>query len=109
MEAFPMAQAFNSLHQAPERFQQVSRSAICILARLAAKRAVTEQLRAQGVRVTLVKPAEIAAQANAYLAANPQLYDEARVRAQRLGMHEKPKRRKSAVLVTPMPPCDHNR
>jgi len=47
------------------------------------------------VRTTLVKPAELTTQANAYLAANPQLYDEARERAARLGMHEK-LRRKSA-------------
>jgi hypothetical protein len=90
-----MAKADNSLHQASEPFQPISRSAVCILARLAAKKAVTEELRAQGIRVSLVRPAEITAQANAYLAANPQLYDEARERAARLGMFEKP-RRKSA-------------
>jgi hypothetical protein len=90
-----MAQADISLHQAPEPFQPISRSAICILARLAAKRAVTEELRAQGVRVSLVKPTEIAAKANEYLSAHLELYDEARERAQRLGLFEK-RRRKSA-------------
>ena len=84
-----MAKAANSLHQAPEPFQPVSRFAICILARLAAKRAVTEELRAQGVRVTLVKPADIAAKANEYLSAHPELYDVARERAQRIGMFER--------------------
>jgi hypothetical protein len=77
-------------------FEHVSISAVKVLARLAAKRAVETELRAKGVRVTLVRPAEISAQANAYLAANPQLYDEARERAARLGMYEKPRRRRSA-------------
>ena len=90
-----MAKADNSLHQAPEPFQPISRSAICILARLAAKRLVKEELRSQGVRVSLVRPADIAAKANEYLSAYLELYDEARERAQRLGMYEKP-RRKSA-------------
>ena len=49
-----MAKADNSLHQASEPFQPISRSAVCILARLAAKKAVTEELRAAGVRVRLV-------------------------------------------------------
>jgi hypothetical protein len=76
-------------------FEHISICAVKVLARLAAKKAVEAELRAKGVRTTLVKPAEISAQANAYLAANPQLYDEARERAARLGMYEKP-RRKSA-------------
>jgi len=76
-------------------FDHISISAVKVLARLAAKKAVEAELRAQGVRVTLVRPAEITTQANAYLAANPQLYDEARERAARLGMYEEP-RRKSA-------------
>jgi len=88
-----MAQASNSLHQAPEPFQPISRSAICILARLAAKRAVTEELRAQGVRVTLVKPAEISAEAQVYLQAHPELYREALERAQLLGLYEKRRRK----------------
>jgi len=46
-----------------KQFQHISPFAINVLARLAARRAVTEQLRAQGIRVTLVKPAEIEAQA----------------------------------------------
>jgi hypothetical protein len=47
----------------------------------AAKKAVTEQLRAQGVRVTLVKPADIAAQAKIYLEQHPELYEQALERA----------------------------
>ena len=87
-----MAKASISLHQAPEPFQPISRSAICILARLAAKRAVTEELRAQGVRVSLVKPADISVKAQAYLQSHPELIDEAKARALRLGMFEKPRR-----------------
>jgi hypothetical protein len=64
---------------------------------------VQEQLKAQGVRVALVKPAEIAAQAKAYLDANPRLYVEALERAKQMGMiadaqtQEQPKSITSAV------------
>jgi hypothetical protein len=92
MEVIPMAQASNSLSH--DTFRPISASAVHVLARLAAKRAVQEELRSQGVRISLVKPAEIAQQANAYLALHPELYDEARERAQRLGMFAKPKRRR---------------
>jgi hypothetical protein len=54
-----MAEATNSLPQST--FQPVSASAVHVLARMAARRAVQEQLRADGVRVSLVKPAEITA------------------------------------------------
>jgi hypothetical protein len=57
-----------------------------VLARLAAKKAVQEQLRADGVRVTLVPPREIAERATAYLEANPHLYEEAIQRALRMGL-----------------------
>jgi hypothetical protein len=57
---------------------------------------VQEELRAQGVRVTLVKPAEISARAQLYLQSHPELYREALERAQRMGMYEKPRRRRIA-------------
>jgi hypothetical protein len=76
-----MPEAFNSLHQAPEPFQPVSRSAVCILARLAAKRAVEAELKAKGVRVALIRPAEIKDRASVYLDAHPELYREAHERA----------------------------
>ena len=76
-------------------FEHISIVAINVLARLAARRAVQEQLRAQGVRVTLVKSAEISAQAIQYLASHPELYAQAKERARLMGMFEKP-RRKSA-------------
>jgi hypothetical protein len=60
-----------------------------------------EQLRADGVRVSLVKPAEISARAQVYLSQHPELYREALERAQRLGMYEKPKRKLRQILVTP--------
>lgn len=69
-------------------------SAVYVLARLAAKKAVNEQLRSEGRRLTLVFSAEITRRANEYLALHPELFDEARERAQRLGMFEKPKRRR---------------
>jgi NAD(P)-dependent dehydrogenase (short-subunit alcohol dehydrogenase family) len=72
--------------------------AINYLARSAAKKAVTEQLRAQGVRVTLVKPADIAARAKVYLEQHPELYQQAFERAQRMGcVDQEP----SQILVTP--------
>jgi len=45
----------------------IGTSAVKVLARSAARKAVTEQLRAQGVRVSHVPYAEIIARASAYL------------------------------------------
>jgi hypothetical protein len=64
-----------------------------VLARLAARKAAQEQLRAEGVRVSLVRPAEISAKAQVYLSQHPELYQEALERAQRLGMYEKRRRK----------------
>jgi hypothetical protein len=89
--------ANNSLPQL-DTFQPISASAVHVLARMAARRAVQEELRSQGVRVSLVKPAEISARAQVYLQAHPELFKEALERAQRLGMYEKPRRRRSQVL-----------
>ena len=89
-----MAQASISLSQDKlTEFQPLSASAVHVLARLAARRAVQEELRSQGVRVSLVKPSDISARAQVYLSQHPELYREALERAQRLGMFEKPKRR----------------
>ena len=73
-------------------FEHISIHAVKVLARLAAKKAVEAELRAKGVRVTLVKPAEISAQVQVYLANHPELIDEAKERAARLGMYEKRRR-----------------
>jgi hypothetical protein len=78
------------------QFDHISICAVKVLARLAAKKAVEAELRAKGVRTTLVKPTELTALANDYLARHGELYIEARERAQRLGMYEKP-RCKSAM------------
>jgi hypothetical protein len=74
-------------------FQPISTSAVHVLARLAAKKAVEEQLRAEGVRVTLVKPAEISAKAQVYLSQHPELYQHALERAKQMGMFEKRRRK----------------
>jgi hypothetical protein len=66
-------------------FSHIGNHAINVLARLATKKAVQEQLRADGVRVTLVRPAEISAKAQVYLADHPELYQEALERALRIG------------------------
>jgi hypothetical protein len=62
--------------------------AINFLARSAAKKAVTEQLRDQGVRVSLVPIREITERAQQYLADHPELYQQALERARQLGMIE---------------------
>ena len=67
-----------------DTFQPVSASAVHALARLAAKRIVTQQLRDAGIRVSLVRPAEISAKANEYLANHPELYRVALERAKRM-------------------------
>jgi hypothetical protein len=97
-----MAQATNSLPQSTlDTFQPISASAVHVLARLAAKRAVQEQLRADGVRVTLVPPRVISEQAQRYLADHPELYREASERAQRMGLFErKPRRKLRRIMVT---------
>ena len=74
-------------------FRPISASAVHVLARLAARKAVQEELRSQGVRVSLVKPSEISVKAQAYLQSHPELYREALERAQRLGMYEKRRRK----------------
>ena len=74
-------------------FRPISASAVHVLARLAARRAVQEELRSQGVRVSLVKPAEISVRAQVYLQSHPELYREALERAQRLGLFEKRRRK----------------
>jgi hypothetical protein len=64
---------------------QLHRQAVMLFARLAAKRAVQDQLRAQGVRVTLFPHAELMRQAGEYLASHPELYQLALERAHKLG------------------------
>jgi hypothetical protein len=73
--------ATNSL---PQTFQPISASAVHVLARLAARRAVTQELKAQGVRVSLVKPAEISARAQVYLQAHPELIAQAKPKVERM-------------------------
>jgi deoxyribodipyrimidine photolyase-like uncharacterized protein len=81
-----MAKAVRSLSpkQIAER-TQLHRQAVAIFARLAAKRAIQDQLRAQGVKVTTFPLAEIMRQAREYLDTHPELYQQALERAKRLG------------------------
>ena len=74
--------ATNSLPQSTlDTFRPISASAVHVLAKLTARKAVQEQLRADGVRVSLVKPAEISAKAQVYLSQHPELYQQALERA----------------------------
>jgi hypothetical protein len=98
-----MAKASISLSQStPDTFQPISASAVHVLARLQARKAVQQEMRSQGVRVSLVKPADISAKAQVYLADHPELYQEALERAQRLGMYEKPRRLRSPIKQHPL-------
>jgi len=67
-------------------FSHIGTHAINVLARLAAKNAVKEELKAQNFRVSLVPPSEIAQKTKAYLDANPHLYEEAYSRAWKMGL-----------------------
>jgi hypothetical protein len=62
--------------------------AINYCARSIAKNAVKEQLRDQGVRVSLVPIREITERAQVYLQQHPELFQQARERARQLGMIE---------------------
>ena len=65
-------------------FEHISISAGKVLARLAAKKAVQAQMKDAGIRVTLVRPAIINEQANAYLANHPELFDQAKPKVERM-------------------------
>ena len=65
-------------------FSPIFISAVKVLARLAAKRAVQQQLRDQGVRVTTYPYAELMRQAHEYLSNHPELYVAALERAKRM-------------------------
>ena len=63
--------ATNTLAQStPDTFRPISATALHVLARLAAKREVVAQLRAEGRRVSLIPPAEINVKVRAYLEAH---------------------------------------
>ncbi len=64
---------------------QEHRAAIMVFARLAAKRAVQQELREQGVRVSVYPYAQLMRQAKEYLDNHPELYRQAKDRANRLG------------------------
>ena len=65
-------------------FSPIFISAVKVLARLAAKKAVQQKLRDQGVRVTTYPYAELMRQAHEYLQAHPELYVAALERAKRM-------------------------
>jgi hypothetical protein len=65
-------------------FSPIGISAVKVLARLAAKRAVQNELRDQGVRISLYPYADLMRRTAEYLAAHPELYQQALERAQRM-------------------------
>ena len=72
----------------------IGNHAVHVLARLAAKNVIKDQLRDQGVRLSLVPIREITEKAQQYLADHPELYQQARERARQMGMIE-------LTMVTP--------
>ena len=70
-------------------FQLVGAQAIKVLARIAARNAVKDQLRGAGARVSHIREADIQAQASEYLTSHPELFDHARERAVRMGLIER--------------------
>jgi len=80
-------------------FSHIGNHAINVLARLAAKSAVKEQIRADGhERLTLVPPRIISERARAYLEQHPELYEEALQRAWKLGLIKQADRIDQAVF-----------
>lgn len=80
-----MAKAVRSL--SPKQIAEITqlhRQAVATFARLAAKRAVQDKLRDQGVRVTTYPYADLMRQAAEYLANHPELYVAAHERAKRM-------------------------
>jgi hypothetical protein len=72
-----------------DKFKPIGRSAVSVLARLAARNIIKEQLRDQlGVRLSLVPIREITEKARVYLEQHPELYQQALERARQLGMIE---------------------
>jgi hypothetical protein len=67
-------------------FKPIGAHAINVLARLAAKTAVKEQMRGEGIRMTLVPPRVVTEKANAYLQQHPELYEQALERAKQMGL-----------------------
>jgi len=62
-----------------------ARVAVRVLAQLAAKNAVKNQIRAQGLRLHDFAAKEITLRAEAWLEAHPELFAEARAKAASLG------------------------
>ena len=60
-----------------KHFQPVGRSAVHVLARLAAQNIIKEKLRDQGVRLSLVPIREITEKAQVYLEQHPELFEQA--------------------------------
>jgi hypothetical protein len=77
-----MAQADSSLSP----FRPISQSAVHVLALMAAKKVVREQIRDEGRRIGLVPPAELNVKARASLANHLELLKVAEDRARLMGL-----------------------
>jgi hypothetical protein len=79
-------------------FKPIGTHAVHVLARLAARNEVKQQLRDQAIRPSTVKPAEISERAKAYLEQHPEVYEEAMQRAWKLGLIDQAARIDSAIF-----------
>jgi hypothetical protein len=79
------------------QFQHISGVAVKVLARLAAKKVVKEQLRQQGVR-GVVPHREIVARTKEYLGTHPELYEQALASAWAMAAAQDQQGRINAVL-----------
>ena len=101
--------ATNRLPLNPElTFKHIGVHAIRVLARIAAKKAVQEQLRADGVMVQYVKPSEINERVTTYLSQHPEVWKEALAMAHRIDdaegqRKEKRKLRRDGALAALLP------
>jgi hypothetical protein len=85
-----MARAKSLFHSAKHAINFMARSIAC--------NAIRQQLKDQGVRVSLVPTCEIEEKARVYLANHPELHVQARERARKMGWVDE---QLSGVLVTP--------
>jgi hypothetical protein len=73
-------------------FDHISIDAVKVLAKQAAIRLVKDELQRQGIRVHSVAARDIQISAIQYVDEHPELIEEARERAVRLGMYERRRR-----------------
>jgi hypothetical protein len=83
-------------------FRHISVHVVHVFARAAARRVIKEQLRDEGVRVSLVPTREVNDKATEYLAAHPEVWAKAMERARQMDDEEEAKKARRRKLLPPM-------